>query len=192
MHGLDRKLLEKQAAAIGLPLTTIELPEAPNMQQYDEIMDKAMKGLVADGYTHCAYGDIHLEDLRQYRDRQAGRHALTTVYPLWKRDTTGLVHQLIDHGFRAIVICANMNLMDETFLGREIDAQFLQDLPEGIDPCGENGEFHTFCFDGPIFREPVKFKVGKVVFREYPVNTADEELEAETVRFGFCEVEGDG
>src|SRR5690606_26105595 len=119
------------------------------------------------GYTHSIFGDIFLEDLKKYREDKLAEQGFTAHFPIWKRDTTELIHEFIDLGFKTIVVCVKAELLDESFTGRVIDRDFLKDLPETVDPCGENGEFHTFVFDGPIFSSPVPFEVGEKVYREY-------------------------
>jgi uncharacterized protein (TIGR00290 family) len=131
-------------------------------------MRKITNGLQADGFTVAAFGDIFLEDLRRYREEKLASVGLTAVFPLWKRDTRELMHEFIDLGFRAIVVCVSLKNLDASFVGRELSREFLRDLPTAVDPCGENGEFHTFCFAGPIFRQPIAFQVGEVAIRNYP------------------------
>ena len=167
MHGLKRELLEKQAQSIGLPLETIELPEEPTMEDYNHIMEHTVKNLQKAGYTTCGFGDIFLQDLRIYREEQLKPYRISCLFPLWKKDTKELIRQFIELGFKAIVVCINADLLDASFLGREIDKDFLNDLPSEVDPCGENGEFHTFCFDGPILSGPVPFTLGERIYREY-------------------------
>lgn len=167
MHGLRRELLEAQAQAIDLPLDMIELPEQPTMETYDEIVDKKIQKLVTEGYTDCGFGDIFLEDLRVYRENQLKPFNINYHFPLWKRDTKELIKEFIDLGFKAILVCIKDELLDKSFAGRDIDENFIEDLPNTVDPCGENGEFHTFCYDGPIFKQPVKFTVGEKTYREY-------------------------
>ncbi|MFK8102812.1 MAG: diphthine--ammonia ligase [Saprospiraceae bacterium] len=188
MHGLQRQLLEEQAAAIGLPLDTIELPQSPTMEAYDLILQKEMQSFVEAGYTHCGFGDIFLEDLRQYRETQLAQVNLQGIFPLWKRDTKLLLEEFLALGFRAVVLCLNAQLLDESFLGREIDANFMKDLPAGVDPCGENGEFHTFCFDGPIFNYPVEFELGEKVFRSYPQPKQADNSAVQEMGFWFCDL----
>lgn len=180
MHGLRRELLERQAKAIDMPLTTIELPEEPSMEEYSSLMQQTVKKLQAEGYTYSAFGDIFLEDLRSYRELQLAPLNIACVFPLWKRNTKEIMREFIELGFKAIVICIKSDVLDVSFLGREIDNEFLNDLPSDVDPCGENGEFHTFCFDGPIFKTPVKFELGEKVFREYkkPNNDTSEETKS--------------
>lgn len=174
MHGLRRELLFKQIEAIGLPLTIVELPEQPTMEDYDEIMTRAVTNLKNEGYKRCAFGDIFLEDLREYREQQLKPYGITSEFPLWKKDTTTLLKEFISLGFKAVVVCIKSDLLDESFVGRELDESFINDLPSNVDPCGENGEFHTFCYDGPMFKNPVKFKLGEKVFREYKSPKTDQ------------------
>lgn len=167
MHGVREVLLEAQAEAIGLPLQKLILPEQPGMAEYEVQMMATMKNLKGEGFTHAFFGDIFLEDLRHYREEQLARAGLKARFPLWKRNTTELMHEFIDLGFKTIVVCVKEEVLDKDFAGRVIDPQFLEDLPAGVNPCGENGEFHTFVFDGPIFKHPVPFVAGEKVFREY-------------------------
>lgn len=174
MHGLRRELLEKQTVEIGLPLTTLELPEEPTMDVYNEKMEEALRSFEGEGYSHCGFGDIFLEDLRTYRENQMNAYNIKCSFPLWKKNTKELIHEFLKLGFKSIVICIKSDLLDESFVGRIIDENFINDLPENVDPCGEHGEFHTFCFDGPIFSNPVKFNLGEKVFREYKNPNQDE------------------
>ena len=165
MHGLKRELLLKQKDSIGLPLTTIELPEQPSMEQYNVLMAGTVNDLKKEGYKDCGFGDIFLEDLRAYREEQL--KGITCHFPLWKKNTKDLFIEFVELGFKAVVISLNGELLDASFAGRELDLEFLNDLPENVDPCGENGEFHTFCYDGPIFSKPVAFEIGEKVFKQY-------------------------
>ncbi|MEM6316820.1 MAG: diphthine--ammonia ligase [Bacteroidota bacterium] len=167
MHGLHRSLLEVQAKAIGIPLETVELPENPSMEEYDQLMSDKVASLVAEELTHSIFGDIFLEDLRQYREEMLHPLGVKTVFPLWKKDTKQLLLDFIAQGFRAVVVCCNAQLLPESFCGCLLDRQFLADLPDNVDPCGENGEFHTFCFDGPIFKSPIPFSLGERILRTY-------------------------
>lgn len=167
MHGLRIELLQQQLNAIGIPNGMIELPEHPTNAEYEKLMSEKVKQLKADGFEYSAFGDIFLEDLKNYREQQLNALDIKTVFPLWKKDTKQLINEFIDLGFKAIVVCVNAALLDKSFAGRMIDKAFLNDLPSTVDPCGENGEFHTFCFDGSIFKNPVKFSIGETVYREY-------------------------
>ena len=195
MHGVRRELLQQQIAATGLSFSTIELSEQPNMQEYEAAMESIILRLKEQGFTHAAFGDIFLEDLRQYREDQLRRLGMQTSFPLWKKDTRQLLEEMIDLGFKAIIVCINAQLLPEEFCGRIIDKSFLEDLPPHIDSCGENGEFHTFCFDGPVFKKPVPFTIGEKVYREYksPAATAtgDECFttpQQTNVGFWFCDL----
>ena len=187
MHGLRRSLLEKQAKAIGIPLTTIELPETPTMDEYNSIMEEKVNSLALLGFTYTAFGDIFLEDLRNYREEKLSQYNIKALFPLWKKDTKELISNFLKLGFKTIVVCVNGNLLDKSFVGRVIDEQFLKDLPENVDPCGENGEFHTFCFDGPIFSTPVEFEIGEIVSKSYTSPKTDDETQ-KTIDFWFCDL----
>lgn len=167
MHGVRTALLERQVSALNLPLEKLLLTDQPTMAEYNAAMAKMTGALNQDGFTHAVFGDIFLEDLRKYREERLSEQGLTAYFPLWKRDTTELIHEFIDLGFQTITVCVKASLLDESFVGRIIDRDFLKDLPSGVDPCGENGEFHTFVFDGPIFKEPIHFDIGEKVYREY-------------------------
>lgn len=167
MHGLRNELLMQQAKAMGIPLTLVELPEAPNMVMYENIMAKAVTKLQSESFTHAAFGDIFLEDLKLYREQQLAPYKIQAIFPIWKRDTTQLLNEFLDLGFKSIVVCANSKYFNKDFVGTIIDRDFIKNLPDDVDPCGENGEFHTFCFDGPIFQQPIDFTIGGKIYREY-------------------------
>lgn len=187
MHGVHVSLLEKQAENLGFPLIKMELPKEPSMEEYHTIMDKTMSHVKSMGVTASVFGDIFLEDLRQYREDQLNAIGMEAVFPLWKRNTTELIHEFLGLGFKTIVTCVNGTYLDKSFAGRIIDQRFLDDLPENVDPCGENGEFHTFTFDGPIFKEPVLFEIGETVKKTYPKPKTGSEAEGEYV-FWFCDL----
>ena len=195
MHGVREELLEQQATAIGIPLQKLVLPDQPSMAHYEEQMMQTMWQLQQEEFTHSMFGDIFLEDLKKYRETQLAKVNMTAVFPLWKKDTTELIREFIDLGFKTIVVCVKADLLDESFAGRIIDEDFLKDLPGNVDPCGENGEFHTFVFDGPVFQKPVLFKPGEKVFREYkaPANDKDEcftnrPRTLASIGFWFCDL----
>ncbi len=187
MHGVRRGLLEKQAESIGLSLDTIELSEELSMEEYNLEMQKAVSKLKSEGYTSSGFGDIFLEDLRMYREEQLKTLNISCLFPLWKKDTKELIHEFLALGFKAIVICIKSDLLDTSFLGRVIDERFISDLPSNVDPCGENGEFHTFCFDGPIFTKPIPFLVGDKIFRSYKNPNQDDDLEND-IGFWYCDL----
>lgn len=189
MHGLRVSLLKQQSIELGIPLDIIKLPEDPTMVMYDDLMKSAIQGYKQEGFQHCAFGDVFLEDLRKYREEQLDTLGITYTFPLWKKDTKTLIKTFIEKGFKAIIICINSSKLDASFVGREIDESFLADLPDDVDPCGEYGEFHTFCYDGPIFKNPIKFEKGEKVFRKYEVKTADDEpKEAQSYGFWFLDL----
>ncbi|MCO6149534.1 diphthine--ammonia ligase [Flavobacterium sp. NRK1] len=167
MHGLRKELLEKQVQAVGIPGTNIELLEQPTNAEYETIMKGKVENLLTEGYEYAAFGDIFLEDLKTYRENQLKPFGIKTVFPLWKKDTKKLMSQFIDLGFKAITVCIDGSKLDKSFAGRIIDHDFINDLPKDVDICGENGEFHTFCFDGPYFKKPVNFTKGEIIMREY-------------------------
>ena len=193
MHGLRRSLMQKQMDAVGLPFTTIELPETPGMAEYENLMRKTVESLKSQGFDHTAFGDIFLEDLRTYREQQLQPYQIKAHFPLWKRNTTELLHEFLDLGFKAIVVCTKAELLDVSFCGRVIDHDFIKDLPPNVDPCGENGEFHTFCYDGPIFEQAIPFAKGELVYREYeaPKNAQDNCFSANPqppMGFWYCDL----
>lgn len=193
MHGVRTSLLHKQAEALGLPLQKIELPEQPTMAEYNEILLKNVNLLKDNHFTHAVFGDIFLEDLRAYREQQLNEVGIKAHFPIWKRDSKELIHEFIDLGFKTVVVCVKSELLDPSFAGRVIDKNFINDLPNGVDPCGENGEFHTFVFDGPIFNQAINFTLGEKVFREYtsPKNKEDScyvENPPAPMGFWFCDL----
>ncbi len=167
MHGVREELLEHQANAIGIPLQKLVLDDQPSMVEYEKQMMRTINQLQYEGFTHSVFGDIFLEDLKKYRETQLTKASMNAVFPLWKRDTTELIREFIDLGFKAIIVCINEKYLDKRFCGRILDESFITDLPENVDACGENGEFHTFVFNGPIFKHPVAFTKGEIIYRKY-------------------------
>jgi uncharacterized protein (TIGR00290 family) len=176
MHGLRKELLITQTGALNIKASLIELPEMPSMDVYEQKMLETVSRLKKDGFTHSAFGDIFLEDLRVYREDQLAKQNFKAVFPIWKRDTKVLLNEFLDLGFKTIIVCANSKYFNEDFVGTVIDKNFIDNLPEGVDPCGENGEFHTFCFDGPIFKKPIPFTIGDKVYREYENPNTDDSI----------------
>lgn len=166
MHGVRASLLYEQIAALKIPLIEVRLPESPDMETYEREMNAHFEKLKSEGIEYAIFGDIFLEDLKTYRVNQLAIVGMEAVFPLWKRNSLAVVEEFISLGYQTIVVCAQDGLQD--FCGRVIDQSFLDDLPADIDPCGENGEFHTFVFDGPIFSNAIKFEVGERVFKEFP------------------------
>jgi uncharacterized protein (TIGR00290 family) len=166
MHGVRCELLERQAKSIGLPLHEVRIPPQCGNPSYEARMEEALRIHYANGVRSVAFGDIFLEDLRLYREKNLARIGMTALFPIWKRDTRELIRHFHSNRFRSIVVCVDGKILDRSFAGRELDASFFKDLPPGADPCGENGEFHTFVFDGPIFRNPIPVRTGEVVERD--------------------------
>ncbi|MGE0608936.1 MAG: ATP-binding protein [Pirellulales bacterium] len=169
-HGVREELLDRQAGAIGLPLDKMYLPAGPGdgpctNEQYERLIADTLARHQAAGVTHIAHGDLFLADLRAYRERNLAKMGLKGLFPLWGQNTRGLYLRFVAEGFKAYTCCVEGNLGRE-FVGRLLDETFLRDLPAGIDPCGENGEYHSFVFDGPIFQRTLPTRVGKIVCRE--------------------------
>ena len=167
MHAVRRELLEAQARAARLPLYVVPLPWPCSHEQYESIMRTAIAGFVAEGFTHVAFGDLFLEDVRKYREDRLAGTGLEPLFPIWKtKPTTDLAHDMIEGGLKARLTCIDPRKLDRSFAGRTFDAQLLEDLPDGIDPCGENGEFHSYAFAGPMFAEEIKLTTGDIVDRD--------------------------
>ena len=166
MHGVRRELLVQQAAALGLPLVEIRVPKRATNQEYEAVMGDTLDRHKARGVSGVAFGDIFLEDLRDYRERNLRRIGLTGLFPIWKRDTRALMQSLLASGFKAITTCVDTQSLSRDLVGRSIDEQFLADLPPSADVCGENGEYHSFVFDGPIFGRGIPHRKGERVLRE--------------------------
>ncbi|HZV60143.1 MAG TPA: diphthine--ammonia ligase [Candidatus Eremiobacteraceae bacterium] len=166
MHGVRRELLQRQAAAIGLPLHEVRIPPQCTNQIYEQRMKEALHLHCQTGTRKVAFGDIFLEDLRAYREKNLEQVGMQAIFPLWKRDTAELIGAFQEKRFRAITACVDPRVLDGSFAGRELDVSFFETLPSGVDPCGENGEFHTFVFDGPIFKAPLRCRAGAVIERD--------------------------
>lgn len=174
MHGVREALLDAQAESIGLPLYKMKLSERPSNEEYERKMRVALDGLRARGIRHVAFGDLFLEDIRQYRLDNMRKINMECVFPLWHRPTDKLAQEFIALGFMAVLCCVDEQQLSGEFAGREYDATLLKDLPAIVDPCGENGEFHTFVYAGPVFRRPIAFRRGERVRRDE--------------RFHFCDL----
>jgi uncharacterized protein (TIGR00290 family) len=166
MHGVRRELLLLQAQSIGIPLHEVRIsPQCVN-PIYEQRMEEALRIHYVQGVRSVSFGDIFLEDLRAYREKNLARIGMTANFPIWKRNTRELIRHFHTHNFRAITVCIDPKILPRTFAGRELDDSFFRDLPPQADRCGENGEFHTFAFDGPIFRHPIPFRTGEVIERD--------------------------
>jgi uncharacterized protein (TIGR00290 family) len=166
MHGVRRELLEKQAQSIGLPLHEVRIPPQCVNSLYEARMGETLRTHYAEGVRTVAFGDIFLEDLRAWREKNLARIGMTALFPIWKRDTRELIRHFHASRFRSIAVCVDGKVLDPSFAGRELDESFFRDLPPQVDPCGENGEFHTFVFDGPIFHQPIPVRTGEVIHRD--------------------------
>jgi uncharacterized protein (TIGR00290 family) len=165
MHGVRLELLDAQARAIGLPLEKIFVSQRSSNGEYEQKMGDCMRRYKDSGATAVGYGDIFLEDLKTWREQNLAKIGLRDVFPIWKVDSNKLMKQFIELGFGSVVCCVNDAYLDERWLGRKLDWDFVQSLPRDVDPCGENGEFHSFAFQGPIFKKPVRFEIGEKVYR---------------------------
>jgi uncharacterized protein (TIGR00290 family) len=161
MHGVRRCLLDAQAAAIGLPVTVVPIPERASNEAYEEAMARALADLRRRGTERVAFGDLHLADVRAYREEQLAAVEMEAAFPVWGWDTEAFAADVLDRGFRAVVVCVDGAALDPAFCGRAYDEAFLAELPDDVDPCGENGEFHTFVHDGPGFAAPVRVTRGE-------------------------------
>jgi uncharacterized protein (TIGR00290 family) len=166
MHAVRRTLLEAQSVAAGVPLRTIPLPWPCSNEAYEARMQAAVARAVEEGFTHVAFGDLFLEDVRRYREERLAGTGLLPLFPLWGIPTAALAEEMIDGGLRAVLTCINPAHLDRSFAGRQFDRALLRDLPPGVDPCGERGEFHSFAYDGPMFDGPVIAAAGEVVDRD--------------------------
>jgi uncharacterized protein (TIGR00290 family) len=166
MHAVRRQLVEAQAEAAGLPLVRVAIPSPCPNEIYEDRMREAVARAVADGFTHVAFGDLFLEDVRRYREERLAGTGLQPIFPLWGRPTPALAREMIAGGLEAILTCVDPRVLDRAFAGRRYDAALLEDLPSTIDPCGERGEFHSFCCSGPMFSRPIPVETGLVVERD--------------------------
>jgi uncharacterized protein (TIGR00290 family) len=166
MHGVRRELLEEQAGSMELPLEIILLSVNAGNGEYERKMEDFLVKYKDKGTSHVCFGDIFLEDLKDYREANLQKVQMKGIYPIWKRDSNELAQTFIREGFKAIITCVDSEVLDKKFAGRLYDQQFLDELPAGVDPCGENGEFHSFVFDGPIFKHRINVEKGDVVVRD--------------------------
>ncbi len=179
MHGVRRILLEEQANALGIPLEPVLISKQSSNDEYERKMREVLERYQGQGISRVAFGDIYLEDLRKYREDNLARIQMQGIFPIWKRDPAELARSFIELGFQAITTCVDSTLLDKRFAGRLFDRAFLAELPVSADPCGENGEFHSFAFAGPLFRKRIEFERGDIVLKDN--------------RFYYCDlVPGDG
>lgn len=166
MHGVRRELLEAQALAVGLPLVVCEIPFPCSNEEYAQLMGAVMARAVSEGIVAVAFGDLFLEDIRKYREEHLGRVGLRALFPLWGRDTSHLAEEMIDAGLKAVVTCVDPRRVPRELAGRLFDRALLRQFPDSADPCAENGELHTFAFDGPMFSAPIPIIAGETVERD--------------------------
>jgi len=166
MHGVREELLDRQAESLGIPLEKVLIPYPCPNAVYEEKMRNTLSLWKERGVTHVIFGDLFLEDIRRYREANLSQLDLTPVFPVWGTDTVSLAREMLEVGFRAILTCVDPRKLDGKFAGRKFDSSLLEDLPPTVDPCGENGEFHTFVYDGPIFRESIPVEIGQSVLRD--------------------------
>ena len=166
MHGVRVELLEKQAAALGLPLKQVRIPAQCSNADYERAMESALLTFKEEGVRRCIFGDLFLEDIREYRDANLAKVSMRAIYPVWGLETAQLARDFVEQGFRAVLVCVDPKQLDASFCGRDFDHALLDDLPSAVDPCGENGEFHTFVYDGPIFDTRVQVRTGDIVERD--------------------------
>jgi uncharacterized protein (TIGR00290 family) len=166
MHGVRVELLQKQAESIGLPLEIIEIPYPCSNAEYEKVMGQFVERAKSDNVEYFAFGDLFLEDIRNYREEKLKGSGIKPVFPLWGIPTDKLSREMIGSGLRTVITCINSEQIPKEFVGREFDESFLDSLPATVDPCGENGEFHSFVFDGPMFKEKIEISLGDIVHRD--------------------------
>lgn len=166
IHGVRQPLLELQAESLGFQLKKVFISKNTSNEEYESKMQEFLEKYSTAGVRSVVFGDIFLEDLRKHREENLSKIGMEAIFPLWKRDTTELARTFIDSGFKAVITCVDTNVLDRKFTGKVFDEQFLSELAPTVDPCGENGEFHSFVYDGPIFQERILHTTGQVVLRE--------------------------
>lgn len=174
MHGLRTELLEQQAQSLDIPLQKVLIPKSASNDEYESAFNEVLLNYKEKGIERVVFGDLFLEDIKKYRENLLGKIGMECVFPIWKQDTSKLAQEFIERGFKAITICVDSEVLSEEFVGKKFNEQFLNELPREIDPCGENGEFHTFVYDGQIFKNPIEHRLGEIVLRDE--------------RFCYCEI----
>ncbi|MEO6304089.1 MAG: diphthine--ammonia ligase [Bacteroidia bacterium] len=190
MHGTREELLDLQTASIGIPSLKVRVKEGTN-SEYEKQMEAVLLKAKSEGIEHVIFGDIFLEDLRAYREANLAKVNMKAVFPLWKINTTQLIQDFIALKFKTVLCCVNDGYLNEEWLGREIDEKFLKDLPVNVDPCGENGEYHTFCFAGPIFKKEINISIGEKIYKPLDIKMDDDcktDAKVITKGFWFCEL----
>lgn len=188
MHGVREELLDRQIDSIGIPAIKIRIKDGTH-GEYEILMEETLKQVKSEGVNYVIFGDIFLEDLRAYREQNLAKVDMVGIFPLWKMNTTDLINDFIHKKFKTITCCINDGYFDKSWVGREIDSAFIKELPENVDPCGENGEYHTFCYQGPLFKKPVLFNIGEKVYKplEYALDDVCTSL-VQTKGFWYCDL----
>ena len=181
MHGTSTELLRYQAKNIGIPLTEMYLPEYANMGDYEQLMKNTLEPFAKKGVNASVFGDIHLEDLKMYREEKLHKIGWKGYFPLWKKEGEVLMRTFLDLGFKTVVCCVNENTLSKDFIGVTIDEYFIKNLPKNVDICGENGEYHTFVYDGPLFQNPLDIEIGEIIRKTYTHHQ-------EEIGFWFCDI----
>lgn len=188
MHGVREELLDAQAKSLNISLVKTYVSEGTNAE-YENKMEESLLRFKSEGIKHVIFGDIFLEDLRKYREDNLAKIGMEGVFPLWKQETRKLLEEFLALQFKSVICCTNDAYLGEEWPGKIIDGTFLSSIPGNVDACGENGEYHTFCFDGPIFRMPINISIGGTIYRPLAVKTADERHpSSKTGGFWFCEL----
>lgn len=183
-HKISEAVLDRQAIQTGLPLHKMWVNEMPDNIEYENELLKIYSRLRNEGISTVIYGDIFLQEIKTYREDLLHKAGMTALFPLWQIESGVLMNDFIESGFKAITCCIDHAVLDERFLGKELDIRFLENLPEGVDPAGENGEFHTFCFDGPVFKNAVEFEIGTTCFESFEIKSI-----MQTVRNTFAYID---
>lgn len=185
MHGVREELLDMQADSIGIPLLKVMVSEGTNME-YEKQMESLLLKAKSEGIETVIFGDIFLEDLRVYRENNMAKVNMKAAFPIWKTDTKFLIEDFIAKGFKTITCCVNDGYLNEDWVGKEINERFVSDLPNNVDACGENGEYHTFCYKGPIFKKEINFTIGEKVYKPLEIKTTDDSTcNTNTITKGF-------
>lgn len=184
MHGVREELLDMQADSIGIPLLKVMVSEGTN-EEYEKQMEALLLKAKSEGIEHVIFGDIFLEDLRTYRENNLAKVDMKAVFPLWKIDTKELINDFIAKEFKTITCCVNDGYLNEDWVGKEINSDFINDLPCNVDPCGENGEYHTFCYAGSIFKKEISFTIGEKVYKQLEIKTTDDVCSSNVITKGF-------
>lgn len=189
MHGVREALLEKQAESIGIPLLKVTVSEGTN-QEYERQMEAILTKAKSEGIQYVIFGDIFLDDLRVYREMNLAKIGMQGVFPLWKMDTVMLIRDFVNMQFKTVLSCTNDAYLGKEWVGREIDETFIDQLPMNVDPCGENGEYHSFCYEGPLFKKKIAFSVGEKVYKPLEIKSQDMKtlsIQTTTKGFWYCD-----